>query len=268
MLQFPSSENEWIEIGKNFENRWDFPNCLGAVDGKHIRIRPPPGAGSYFYNYKHFHSQVLMAIANANYEFIYFHFGTNGRVSDGGVINETDFYKNLLNNSLSLPNPTIVNGETLPYVFVGDEAFTLRHNFMKPFNKKQLNFQRRIFNYRLSRSRRIIENVFGILVARFGILKTEINMDLDNINKIVMACCALHNYLRRNSPNTYTPLNVFERENFENNEFEEGLQCDLLGLRRRPLRSNDTGNRVRELFVDYFNNVGSVPWQNNFIGLY
>lgn len=126
MFQLPSNENEWKAIGADFEKRWNFPYCLGAVDGKHIKIKPPPGSGSYFFNYKHFHSQVLMAIANANYELIYFHFGTNGRVSDGGAIKNTDFYQKLINGTLSLPQPGSVNGITLPYVFVGDEAFALR----------------------------------------------------------------------------------------------------------------------------------------------
>lgn len=126
MFQLPSNESEWKAIGADFEKRWNFPNCLGAVDGKHIKIKPPPESGSYFFNYKHFHSQVLMAIANANYELIYFHFGTNGRVSDGGVIKNTDFYQKLINGTLGLPQPDSVNGITLPYVFVGDEAFALK----------------------------------------------------------------------------------------------------------------------------------------------
>ena len=68
---------------------------------------------------------------------------------------------------------------------------------------KHLTRERKIFNYRLSRARRIIENAFGILVARFGTFKTHINIQLDNINKdVVMASCALHNFLQRISPDT------------------------------------------------------------------
>ncbi|CAB3236794.1 unnamed protein product [Arctia plantaginis] len=126
IVSYLVNANEWKAIGADFEKRWNFPNCLGAVDGKHIKIKPPPGSGSYFFNYKHFHSQVLMAIANVNYELIYFHFGTNDRVSDGGAIINTDFYQKLINGTLSLPQPGSVNGITLPYVFVGDEAFALR----------------------------------------------------------------------------------------------------------------------------------------------
>ncbi|XP_045489739.1 uncharacterized protein LOC123690374 [Pieris rapae] len=86
-----NTEEEWRKIAKDFEERWQFPNCLGAIDGKHIRIIPPPGSGSYFWNYKNFNSIVLMACANANYEFIWCEVGTNGRVSDGGAIQNTIF---------------------------------------------------------------------------------------------------------------------------------------------------------------------------------
>nr|CAI5855369.1 unnamed protein product [Callosobruchus analis] len=101
--KFPKSEAEWIHIGSDFNERWQFPNSLGAVDGKHIRIRPPSGSGAYYYNYKQFHSIVLMGIANSNYEFIMFDVGTNGRVSDGGVINNTCFYKALVEGRLKIP---------------------------------------------------------------------------------------------------------------------------------------------------------------------
>nr|CAH7722724.1 unnamed protein product [Callosobruchus chinensis] len=88
---FPSSQEEWLEIADGFKNMWDFEYCLGAMDGKHIAIKKPVNSGSFYYNYKGFHSRLLFAIVNANYEFIYAHTGTNGRISDGGVLRETDF---------------------------------------------------------------------------------------------------------------------------------------------------------------------------------
>jgi hypothetical protein len=110
--------------------------------------------------------KVLTGIANSNYEFIYFNFDTNCRVSDGGVLEYTDSYDKLQNECLKTPESSDVKGRKLPYVFVGDDAFSLIRDFLKPYNVKQLTRERKIFNYRLSRARRIIENVFGILVAK------------------------------------------------------------------------------------------------------
>jgi hypothetical protein len=184
------------------------------VDGKHVA--PPPGAGSYFFNYKGYNSQVLIGIADSNYALIYFNFGTNGRVSDGGVLEYTDFYDKLQNECLKIPESSDVKGRKLPYVFVGDEAFSLRKDFLKPYNVEQLTRERKIFNYRLSHARRIIENVFSILVARFGTFKTHINIQLDNFKAVVMARCALHKFLRRISPDMYTPSECLDIEDLEN----------------------------------------------------
>lgn len=94
---------------------------MGTVDGKNVNIILPAGSGSFYYNYKGAHSLVLLLI-NANCEFIMCDFGINGRVSDGGVIEYTNFYKKLKNKQLSLPAAKPSNSETLmPFVFIGDE---------------------------------------------------------------------------------------------------------------------------------------------------
>lgn len=255
LFQFPTTEDEWICTGQEFERKWNFPNCLGAVDGKHVKITPPQGSGSYFWNYKSFNSLVLMAIANANYEFIYCDIGTNGRVSDGGVIENTTFYNKLLNGNLSLPSPRKPEGATneLPYVFVGDEAFALRKDFLKPFSQRELTNERRIYNYRLSRARRVIENVFGIMASRFRIFHTAMNFRLDRIEIVVLACCVLHNFLRR-SCNSYAADIVDEME--ENLNHLTPLQC---GHNRHY---GEDGKVVRNKFLSYFNEEGQVPWQN------
>lgn len=149
-------------------------------------------------------------------------FGTNGRVSDGGVIGCTDFYEKLLHGQLNLPPPSD-NG--MPYVFIGDEAFALQEDFLKPYSFKTLNDERRIFNYRLSRARRVVENAFGILVSRFRVLKSQINMQPQKIDDVVLACCALHNFLRRNNSATYTPVGSTDADNPLTHEIQDGLRA-------------------------------------------
>nr|CAH7734312.1 unnamed protein product [Callosobruchus chinensis] len=157
-----------------------------------------------------------MAIANSEYEIIYC-FGSNGRISDGGVLNNTKFYEKLKSGNLKIPKPEKLHhsGLTLPSVFVGYEAFSLGEHLLKPFPQRNLSKAKAIYNYRLSRARRIIENVFGILAARFRIFHTAINVNLETIEKIVMACYVLHIFLRSKCPNDYTPTEHLDHENNE-----------------------------------------------------
>lgn len=143
---------------------------------------------------------------------------------------------------------------SLPFVFVGDEAFALKKNFMKPFSQRELDHDKKIFNYRLSRARRVIENVFGIMVSRFRIFQAPINLSLHNINHVVMACCTLHNFLCRNRGNFYAAPD-------EQDTTASFVHLDR-GHYRRPI---EEGKEVREKFVRYFNTDGSVEWQEDMI---
>jgi hypothetical protein len=78
-FQIPKTEAEWKVIKNRFDDQWNFPNCLGAVDGKHMPIKKPPHTGSYYYKYNFF-SIELMAVVNSNYEFIMTDAGINGRI--------------------------------------------------------------------------------------------------------------------------------------------------------------------------------------------
>lgn len=118
---------------------------------------------------------VLMAIVDGSYRFIMCDFGTNGRVSDGGVLQNTSFFNKLKRGQLNIPPEEIVGNTstTLPYVIVANDAFQLRVDMIKPFRLASLtDDDTKIYNYRLSRARRIVENAFGILSARFRIFRT------------------------------------------------------------------------------------------------
>ena len=81
----PASEAEWQSIEDGFRETWQFPNCVGAIDGKHVLITPPPKSGSAYYNYKRSFSIVLLALVDADYKFTYVDVGNYGRIGDAGV---------------------------------------------------------------------------------------------------------------------------------------------------------------------------------------
>jgi hypothetical protein len=144
-------------------------NCGGCIDGKHIHITQPAKSGALYYNYKNFYSVVLMAVVNHNYEFIYADVGKQGRISDGGVIQATSFHNRLQNGSLNLPTNSECD-EGLNFVFIADEAFALEKHILKPYPQKKLDYQKRIYNYRLARARNVVENAFGLIANRFRIM--------------------------------------------------------------------------------------------------
>jgi hypothetical protein len=148
-------------------------------------------------------------------------------------------------------------------VFVGDEAFGMRPDFLKPYPKdKLIRKYIRIFYYRLSRARRVVENTFGIMESRFRVLQMAIILDVQNIDTVVITCCVLHNFLRRICPQSYTSLEVLYCENMEDGSVELGERCNPdimhnLQLDRRGFVLEDA-EVVRDTFKIYFNYGGSI----------
>jgi hypothetical protein len=101
---------------------------------------------------------------DANLKFVTVDVGAYGKHSDGGVFRYSALYQSLETRSLKLPEDTVVpNSEiTFPHVFVGDEAYPLTTCLMKPYSRRTLDESKSVFNYQLSRARRVVECAFGI----------------------------------------------------------------------------------------------------------
>ena len=139
-------------------------------------MQAPEHLGSFYFNYKKTHSVVLMTLVDANYKFIFVDVGCNVRISDGGAFSRCALSSALENNSLSMPALALLPGTDiiLPHVIVADDAFPLRKNIMKPFSTRNQPAPNRLFNYRLSRARRVVENGFGLLSQVFRILQAHL----------------------------------------------------------------------------------------------
>nr|XP_054931764.1 uncharacterized protein LOC129387071 [Dermacentor andersoni] len=175
-IKSPKTVEDWRYIIRGFDENWQFPNCGGAIDGKHVCITKPANSGSLYFNYKKSFSIMLLAVVDANYKFTYIDVGVPGARGDAGVWQTTPLQEALEGNRANLPDHVEVGpGLFLPPVFLADDAFPIGKNLMKPYGGSSLSGDQRIFNYRLSRARRVVENAFGILANRFRFLLTTIN---------------------------------------------------------------------------------------------
>ncbi|RXN39390.1 nuclease HARBI1 [Labeo rohita] len=203
-------------------------------------------------HYKKFSDTMV----DAQYCFRVVDVGSYGRTSDGGVMANSTFGQALRNGTLGLPQDALLPGaEHLgpqPHVFVADEAFPLRRDLMRPFPGQKLSSRQRIFNYRLSRARLIVENAFGILTAQWRMYRGVIEISPANVDACVKATCVLHNFLRRSTNSTRTPIP----------SAGDGEAAGLQEVTR--VGSNNATReaiRVRENFMTYFSTEGAVPWQ-------
>uniref|UniRef100_A0A1I8PJB3 DDE Tnp4 domain-containing protein n=1 Tax=Stomoxys calcitrans TaxID=35570 RepID=A0A1I8PJB3_STOCA len=125
------SVNPDFELKKNandFEKKWNFSFCLGAIDGKHIAIKSKAEYGSFYYNYNGFHSVILLAVVDANYNVVYVNVG-----SCVSPLRKTSWF-------------FTCNREEVPFVFVADDAFRLTSRMLKLYGERSANANK-IFNY-------------------------------------------------------------------------------------------------------------------------
>ena len=100
----PPNTDDWKSIAQTFEEEWNFPGCLGALDGEHVCIECPGGGGSAYYNYKGFHSIVLMALYDDRYCFNLVDIGAYGRDNDTSIFNNSIFGVHFHSGNIILPN--------------------------------------------------------------------------------------------------------------------------------------------------------------------
>ena len=245
----PTSATEWLQVAQLFETRWQFPHCIGAIDGKHVMIQPPVGTGSEFFNYKKSFSIILLAIAGPDYECLYADIGCKGRSNDSGVWNNSELCTLFEEGKLGLPSPTplLYGNKEVPYVLVGDEAFALKPYMMKPFSQKELTTAKRVYNHRHSRARRISENLFGILANRWRAFLSPLRVSPDKATTMTNCALVLHNFLRKGSSrNIYCPSTLADQEDDDGGVVQGSWRPDVNSAfapldasnRRNPKRSS------------------------------
>ncbi|GFW59698.1 DDE Tnp4 domain-containing protein [Trichonephila clavipes] len=266
-------QTKWMDIAEAYYEQWQFPNCLGAIDGKHVLMQAPPKSGSHFHNYKGTFSIILLACIDANYKFVLVDIGAEGHNSDGGVFRNSIFGQSLEKGTLQLPFPLAIPGTTnlLPFLFIGDEAFPLKNNLMRPYSGIALSKGKTIFNYRLSRARRCVENAFGIMASHFRIFRKPLMSSLESSTFTVAAAVCLQNYIksadegvplceRRYCPLDYAHVSPDGNINDGRWRTEEALAINRLSRTGSNMYSHQAED-IRTL-LNYFCHEGATTWQD------
>lgn len=153
---------------------------------------------------------------------------------------------------------------------MGDDIFGLKTWMQRPFPGRNILENQRIFNYRLSRARKVIENTFGILTARWGIFNHSKNASVKTAEAITKAAVCLHNFLRLTNSAVYCPNGFVDSED-ASGKIKQGewrgivsrsgsAMTDIAPLQGR--RNTNNAVQVRNGLMNYFiSYAGSLPWQ-------
>lgn len=194
---FPVLQHQdWLNNANDFMRYCCLPNCVGAMDGKHVAIRKPNNSGSTYFNYLKYFSIVLFAVCDARKRFIYVHAGSMGSMHDSYIFRYSSLGQSIQHNQINLPADQPIGGVPCPLFFIVDDAFSLHHRLVKAFSTNHaLSPEQRVFNAKITSARKVIEDAFGILSSRFRIFHSVQQSTPGTTKDIVIACCIIHNLL-------------------------------------------------------------------------
>ena len=188
---------------------------------KHVIIQAPARTGSTYFNYKKHLVLFYWQFVMPNIDLLWWTLEMLGVKVMQAFTQTVKWGRAIEENLLNLPEPETLDGcdanKFFPYCFVTDEAFGLKPHMMRPYPRKdQQDKTETIFNYRLSRARRVIENSFGILASRFRVFRRPIISSIDNVKSVTKAAVGLHNFLmvhNQNGQYAYCPADLVDQDN-------------------------------------------------------
>lgn len=245
-ITLPKTENELEEAVQQFYSKHGFPQCFGAVDGTHIFIKQPNKNATDFLNRKNRFSVNVQATCNYKYCFSDVVIKWPGSVHDSRI-----FYNSALNKMLRdgvippLYKHLTPDTEPVPVCVLGDPAYPLLPYLMKEFPGGGCTVQEQYFGYRLSSARMVIECAFGRLKGRFGALRREMDINIDDLLIVIHACFVLHNFCEIS--NDYIPQEDVDRAVQYDNEFQPPASSP-----GRQQSTETQSKKIRDAFVQFF----------------
>ena len=195
-IKFPTDHGEQRAIAAGFQAKSQplFPICVGAIDGLLIWTEKPSaiecekaecGETKFWCGRKKKYGLNLQGTCDHNRRFIDIALGHPASTSDFLC-----FATSNLQHKLQIPN-YLAPGLCL----FGDMAYVNTPYMATPF-KGVSSGSKDNYNFFHSQLRINIECAFGMLVARWGILRSPLpnSIELKKVTSLVLALCKLHNY--------------------------------------------------------------------------
>ncbi|XP_059627698.1 uncharacterized protein LOC132270539 [Cornus florida] len=171
-----------------------FKNCVGTIDGTHVRVRVPTEDAPRYRGRTNFPTTNVLAACSFDLRFTYVLPGWEGTVSDSRVIKSAFERKDKLR--ISKGKYYLVDGGYMLRGVLITPYRGVRYH-LKEFASRRPENPRELFNLRHASLRNAIERAFGVLKKRFPIIGSTIEptYSIETQTEIILACCILHNYL-------------------------------------------------------------------------
>jgi hypothetical protein len=175
-IKWPDAERS-EQISEVFQRKYNIRGIVGVIDGSHILIKRPKNDTDSYVNRKGLHSIILQGIVDCKKSFTDIYVGEPGSLHDARVLRRSSLYRKAEEEELFRD-----------YFLLGDLAYPSLSWLVPPFKDNgNLTNNHRLFNYRHSSQRIIIEHSFGLLKQLLE------NLSIHLVVQCVMAACVLHN---------------------------------------------------------------------------
>ncbi|KAE8726869.1 putative ripening-related protein 6-like [Hibiscus syriacus] len=184
-----------------------FKDCVGALDGTHIRASVPPNIQGRFRSRKGETTQNVLAAIKFDLKFSYVIAGWEGSAHDSRI----------LTDALTRPR-----GFSIPEgkYYLADAGYGIRNGIISPYRGVRYHLKefsnhrpenaKELFNLRHSSLRTTVERVFGILKKHFRVLDAEPFWDFQTKIDVVLACTIIHNHIMGVDPNDIINEGMYE----------------------------------------------------------
>ncbi|XP_050230424.1 protein ALP1-like [Mercurialis annua] len=230
------------------DDRWKcFKNCLGALDGTYINVKAPVEERSRYRTRKGNIAMNVLGVCSPDMQFIYVLPGWEGSAHDGRV----------LRDAISRPN-----GLKIPQgcYYLVDAGYTNGEGFLAPYRGQRYHLDEwrgdrqpqtaeEYFNMKHSRARNVIERCFGVLKGKWSILRSCSYYPIKTQGRIILACCLLHNLIRRYMPTDIEVL--YEEEDIDDDDDSESEMECITTIQTSNHWSNFRNSHAQQIFNNW-----------------